>query len=200
MSNMALTVTAVWALAMALDRSEIERAAALVDSEMDVLTKGYNRRHLDQRLTEEVQRCVRHLRTSAFILFDVDHFKNVNDRFGHPAGDGVLKTIADACRKTIRVTDVLCRFGGEEFAIIAPETSGKDAMILAAKLRAAVALLVFVDVPTSVTISLGVAEMGRESRTPDQVISAADDALYRAKELGRNRECLSGEVFDPAFT
>ena len=121
----------------------------------------------------------------------------MNDRFGHQAGDGVLKSIADACRKTIRSTDVLCRFGGEEFAIIAPETCGKDAMILAAKLRAAVGSIGFVEVPVSVTISLGVSEIGRGSPTSSAIIAAADEALYRAKKLGRNRACLAGEAFDP---
>ncbi len=200
MSNMILTVIAVWALARALDSSETKRGAAQHDSEMDSLTAIHNRRYLEIRLQEEVQRCVRHRRTSSLLLLDVDHFKKVNDRFGHQAGDEVLKAVAEACRKNIRTTDILCRFGGEEFAVIAPETSGPNAMILAAKLRNAVSLLGFGKVPIRVTISLGIAEIGNATGTPEVSIGAADQALYTAKRLGRNREILFGDALDSKVT
>jgi diguanylate cyclase (GGDEF)-like protein len=192
MSNAVSIVIAVWGLARALDRSEIKRGAAQLDSEMDALTAIHNRRYLETRLAEEVHRCLRHGRTASLLLFDVDHFKTVNDRFGHPIGDQVLKTVAGVCQGIIRTTDILCRFGGEEFAVIAPETTGTAALVLAAKLRNAVADLGADQVPVPVTISLGVAEIGDAHNTPEKAIAAADEALYRAKNTGRNRECLAG--------
>jgi diguanylate cyclase (GGDEF)-like protein len=102
----------------------------------------------------------------------------------------VLKAIAQSCENTIRGTDLLCRYGGEEFAIIAPETAGRDAMILANKIRASIALLHFEGVPVVVTISLGVVQIGGAVSSSDVAIAGADQALYSAKRLGRNRECL----------
>ena len=127
-------------------------------------------------------------------MFDIDHFKNLNDRFGHLAGDEVLRVISQACASSLRASDVICRYGGEEFAVIAPETYGEDAMVLAKKLRTLVALLCFEKAAVQVTISLGVVEIGSAPISSDATIAAADEALYAAKRQGRNRECLYGEV------
>ncbi len=107
---------------------------------------------------------MRHSRESCLILFDIDHFKNLNDRFGHQAGDLVLITIAKTCEKSLRATDVVCRYGGEEFGVIAAETAARDAMILARKIRDRVAVLDFDKVPIRVTISLGVVQIGAAIR------------------------------------
>lgn len=193
LSNVLLVVASIWTLARVLDTSEIERGRAEQASEIDALTGIHNRRYFDQRLQEEILRCVRYSGTSCLLLFDVDHFKSLNDRFGHQSGDEVLIAIAQACARNVRATDVICRYGGEEFAIIAPETAGKDAMVLARKIRIMVELLRFEKAPTAVTISVGVAPIGRAAPSPELAIAAADQALYYAKQLGRNRECLYGE-------
>jgi diguanylate cyclase (GGDEF)-like protein len=192
--NVLLFVGAIWTLARTLDKSETERGMAQHASEIDALTGIHNRRYLDRRLWEEIQRCVRHSRRSCLILFDIDQFKNLNDRFGHLAGDEVLRTISQACATSLRASDVICRYGGEEFAIIAPETKGEDAVVLAKKLRTLVALLQFTKASIQVTISLGVVEIGGTSVSSETVIAAADEALYAAKKQGRNRECLYGEM------
>jgi diguanylate cyclase (GGDEF)-like protein len=106
----------------------------------------------------------------------------------------VLRTISQACAATLRASDVICRYGGEEFAIIAPETGGGDALVLAKKLRKLVALLHFEKAPVQITISLGVAEIGGTPVSSEATIAAADEALYAAKKQGRNRECLYGEM------
>jgi diguanylate cyclase (GGDEF)-like protein len=195
--NVLLFVGAIWTLARTLDKSEMERGMAQHASEIDALTGIHNRRYLDRRLREEIQRSVRHSRHSCLILFDIDHFKSLNDRFGHIAGDEVLRTISQACAVSLRASDVICRYGGEEFAIIAPEIRGEDALVLARKLRLLVALLHFQKAPVQITISLGVVEIGGAPVSPDATIAAADEALYAAKKQGRNRECLYGEMEAP---
>jgi diguanylate cyclase (GGDEF)-like protein len=192
--NVFLVVASIWGLAHVLDKSETERGLAQRASEIDALTGIHNRGYFDHRLRVEIQRCVRHSRESCLILFDIDHFKNLNDRFGHQAGDRVLKTIAQACEKSLRATDVVCRYGGEEFAIIAAETAAADAMILARKIRDQVAVLHFDKVPIRVTISLGVVQIDSTTASSQVAIAAADQALYGAKKRGRNRECLHGDI------
>lgn len=194
LSNILLIVAAIWGLAHVLHKSELERGSAQQASEIDGLTGIHNRRFFDQNLAQEIQRCVRHSRASCLIMFDIDHFKNLNDEFGHQCGDTVLKTVAEACKRSLRTTDVFCRFGGEEFAVIAPETHGCDGMVLADKLRNLVAELSFAEIPVQVTISLGVAQIGRAMATTEGAIAAADKALYASKKLGRNRESLFDEV------
>jgi diguanylate cyclase (GGDEF)-like protein len=196
--NILLIVAAIWGLARVLDRLELQRGTAQHASEIDGLTGIHNRRYFDQQLATEIQRCVRHSRESCLILFDVDHFKSLNDRFGHQTGDLALISIAQNCAKILRTTDIICRFGGEEFAVIAPETSGKDGMVLADKLRNLVATLTLERAPIPITISLGVAQIGRVAPTSEIAIAAADHALYTAKKLGRNRESLYGDAREVA--
>ncbi len=192
--NVLLLVAAIWILAYVLDKSEIERNLAQQASELDGLTCVNNRRYFDRGLSEEIHRCVRYSRDSSLILFDIDHFKNLNDGFGHLAGDNVLRTIAQACQGSLRACDVICRYGGEEFAIIAPETSVQNAMVLARKVRNLVGLLTFDKAPVRVTISLGVAPISRYAASSEAVIATADQALYAAKKLGRNRECSYADI------
>jgi diguanylate cyclase (GGDEF)-like protein len=194
--NILLLVASVWSLAWILDKSEIERGMARHDSEMDALTGVSNRRHFNRRLQQEIERCERYRRYACLILLDIDHFKELNDRFGHQCGDDVLKAIAQACAASIRATDVICRYGGEEFAIIAPETTGQEGMLLARKIRTLIAHLHFAFTPIRATVSLGVVQIGAASA--EIAIGAADQALYAAKKLGRNRECLWPDVEEPA--
>lgn len=157
----------------------------------DGLTNAYNKRYLMEFLEREILRSRRFSRNLSLILFDVDHFKSINDTYGHLAGDDVLRELAKRVQATIGAEEVLSRFGGEEFAVVA-ELSLQEAAELAERCRHQVAVEPF---PTSngfleVTISLGVAELPVDfTGAPQQLLSLADELLYAAKRGGRNRVC-----------
>jgi diguanylate cyclase len=154
----------------------------------DQLTGAYNRRYLDMRLPEECRRHTRYERPLSVIMIDIDFFKKVNDLHGHEAGDRVLAEVAGKISGSIRKTDCLVRYGGEEFCCILPETPLNSACHLADRFRGTVESLPIVAGGTElrVTISLGVAEMcGDES--PAELLKRADEGLYDAKQSGRNR-------------
>lgn len=156
---------------------------------IDGLTQIYNKRYFQEALEREVSRSVRYERGLSLLMFDIDFFKRVNDDHGHLAGDTVLKKLAEAVRKAIRREDILARYGGEEFAILLPESTLEQATVLAEKLRAMVEACPFsFDGKTMpVTISVGVAGMPAGAGVgPDQFVELADQALYRAKNAGRN--------------
>lgn len=153
----------------------------------DALTGLFNRRHLDTCLTRELDRCARYGNEISVLMFDVDHFKNFNDEYGHDMGDRVLQHIATTVRQVIRRIDIPCRYGGEEFVIILPETGFECAMMVGERVRAAVEADSVEG--KRVTISIGVATYPWVmARMPQQLIEAADRALYEAKQAGRN--CL----------
>ena len=155
----------------------------------DGLTGIANRRAFEDSIKAEVHRALRHARPLSLVMFDLDHFKKVNDTYGHMAGDHVLKTVASVVRSRIRQGDVLARYGGEEFALLLPETSKATAAQLAEEIRAAVANaeVTFEDQIIPVTVSLGVAEVTSDLPTPHELVKAADARLYDAKRGGRNR-------------
>ena len=150
----------------------------------DALTEVANRRHGEHLLEQEIKRARRYRLPLALVSFDIDRFSQVNDSFGHPVGDIVLRTVADTARALLRASDVLVRAGGEEFLVIAPHTSAIDGLRMAEKLRAAIEQ---VEIPgcDHVTISLGVAQLG-ESESGDSLAVRANAALARAKRAGRN--------------
>ena len=156
----------------------------------DPLTSLYNRRFAQETLTREIHRAQREQGAIGIITFDIDFFKSVNDRYGHDAGDAVLKAVANELQSSIRGGDIACRMGGEEFAIMMPGASLKIARQRAEELRAAIAGLRLrhaqVDLP-AVSLSCGVAAFPEHGGTADALLRAADQALYRAKEAGRNR-------------
>jgi diguanylate cyclase (GGDEF)-like protein len=152
---------------------------------MDALTGAFNRKKIEQLLEWELERATRYNGTLSLILFDLDHFKIVNDTYGHLSGDYVLKTVIRIIQDHIRKTDSLGRWGGEEFMLLAPETCMEQAAELAEKIRQHVELFTYKDVGT-VTISCGLAEL-KVGDTIDSLIKRADDALYKAKRKGRNR-------------
>lgn len=151
----------------------------------DGLTGLSNRRFLVQRLNEEALRFRRTKNEFSIIMADVDHFKQYNDSFGHPAGDEVLKKVARLLQSSVRELDCVARYGGEEFCIMLPETGAEGAVILAERICERVAAAEFPG--QKITLSLGVASLPANGDTPDAVISAADEALYQAKHEGRNR-------------
>jgi diguanylate cyclase (GGDEF)-like protein len=155
----------------------------------DVLTGLYNRRHAMERLAQEWAEAERGHRPLCVLALDIDHFKTVNDNHGHDAGDAALRQFADILRNFSRTPDVPCRFGGEEFLLIAPDTPLDGARQLAERIRLAVQhkTLVADGVSLHLTVSIGVAEKTAGHTTVDQLIKASDEALYRAKQRGRNR-------------
>ncbi len=156
---------------------------------IDALTGVNNRRSLEAHLRDEVDRHKRYSHPLSLIMFDIDHFKNVNDTYGHQCGDFVLQKIAEIVGNTIRTEDVLARYGGEEFCCVLPETSAASAMILAERLRKKIAdhVFEFQKERIRVTISLGVSFMNAGTSTADMLLKKADDGLYAAKNGGRNQ-------------
>ncbi len=156
----------------------------------DSLTRVFNRRHFFALAQTELDRARRYNRDLSVILLDIDHFKNVNDSFGHLVGDQVLETLASYCKSNLRSFDVIGRYGGEEFIILLPETSLKRAAQIAERLRKQ-ALEIHIQTSRgtpAITISLGVAGIQPgQTATLDQLISTADQALYRAKAEGRDQ-------------
>ena len=156
-------------------------------SHTDVLTGLPNRRRLGVDLKAEVARSVRYLRPIAFVMIDVDHFKTVNDAYGHQAGDEILSEFGTAFKAALRATDTAYRFGGDEFCVLLRETDGESAEVVAERIRIGIAAQFAgeVGLPT-VTASLGVAAFPSNAIDVEALIAAADQALYAAKEAGRN--------------
>lgn len=169
----------------------------------DELTQVSNFRHLQHLLKLELERACRYGKPLAVIMADVDHFKSVNDFFGHTAGDHALKTIAAALKRTLRGSDQLARYGGEEFAVILPETALEDAVQVAERLRQAVAdtTVTYRGRTINVTMSLGVAALDPERpMDAEGLLRMADEALYDAKRSGRNSVRVFGRETAPQRT
>lgn len=159
----------------------------------DELTGIANRRHFEWRLAEEIERARRYQYPLSALMLDLDHFKQINDTYGHQVGDAVLQQFAQRLKRTLRRTDFLARYGGEEFIILAPQTSSDRALILAERLRRAVdesPMFVSPDLQIHITISIGVAVFPEHAQNGNDLVRAADEALYKAKQTGRNKVCL----------
>lgn len=166
-------------------------------SNRDGLTGMYNRRYLEKRLSSEFDRGKRYDSNLSFIIFDLDHFKKVNDTYGHLAGDEVLCNVSRRINDLLRTADVLGRYGGEEFGIILPSTSMDGALILAERIRQVIAQtpIMYKEIAIPVTISIGVSELESGSPNYEHLIHCADLALYYGKENGRNRvTCYTPEL------
>ena len=153
---------------------------------VDGLTGIHNRRYFEMRIVEELERAGRFQGRMSVIMVDIDHFKKMNDEFGHLLGDEMLRAVSSILKQQLRKMDMVCRYGGDEFAIVVPETTGESAMRVAEKLRRHVETHFFPGVPRPVTISCGVADYPTHGLTRDEVVAAADSALYQAKQAGRN--------------
>jgi len=155
----------------------------------DALTGLINRREFNRRIAEEFSRAKRHKTQLSLALFDIDFFKKINDTYGHNAGDVILKELGSLISNKTRTSDVACRYGGEEFVLILPETSQVEAYELLDRLRQIVAEEIFNKTakPIKATISVGVAQLDLSDKTPVDFCERADKALYKAKEGGRNR-------------
>jgi diguanylate cyclase (GGDEF)-like protein len=158
---------------------------------IDGLTQIFNKRYFMEMLEREISRAHRYHRALSLMIFDIDHFKKVNDTYGHLAGDYVLRHLAATVKNNIRREDIFARYGGEEFAIVLPEIDLTGARHIADKLRKLVAATTFrfEDTDLPITISLGVAGLAEEPSEPTEFIRVADEKLYEAKQTGRNRVC-----------
>lgn len=172
---------------------EVQQLATL-----DGLTKIYNRRHFYQLAQRVFSQSIRYHRPVSILLMDIDHFKIINDSYGHLAGDEVLKCFANICNKSIRESDILARFGGEEFIIMMPETGATNAVKVAERLRDQLAntQVSWNQHKINVTVSIGTASLppGAAPIYLDALIDQADQALYHAKQTGRNRVAHASEV------
>jgi len=164
---------------------------------LDGLTGIFNRRYFETRITEEIERARRYGTDLALIMVDVDKFKSLNDEFGHLLGDEVLRQVSSLLSRQIRKSDVVCRYGGEEFVVLLPQTTPEQALHVAEKLRLAVAEWQFPGVPRNLTVSGGVGVFPAHGSSRDQLVKAADTALYSAKEAGRNR-MIAADLAQPA--
>jgi diguanylate cyclase (GGDEF)-like protein len=158
---------------------------------LDGLTGIFNRRFFELRIMEEIERARRYGTGMAVIMADIDQFKRLNDEFGHLLGDEVLRQVSSLFHQQLRKIDVVCRYGGEEFAILLTQTTAKPSVAIAEKLRRLVEGFQFPGVPRTVTISAGIASFPTHGKTRDELIRAADNSLYAAKQAGRNRVCLA---------
>lgn len=189
------------------ERTRAEREVQALQEQLreqathDVLTGLYNRRYLEDSLGRELISAERQGHPVSVIMGDIDHFKAVNDHYGHLGGDEVLRTFGDLLRRQVRGSDIYCRYGGEEFLLVLPRMSIGDAVDRAEQLRRAIAAapVSYGASTIAVTASFGVAAFPRDGRTGDELISAADSALYTAKATGRNRvNVSSGPICVPS--
>jgi len=158
----------------------------------DELTRIYNRRYFEKYLEDEITRTKRYKRSCGLLYLDVDHFKQINDRFGHPAGDEVLKALAQFLKEDLRSIDVVARLGGDEFGIILPEIPPQGVLTVAQRLRQKVSGALenvngLAKKGQKITLSIGVATFPEQADSAEELVKQADNSLYRAKTSGRDQ-------------
>ncbi|HUK55887.1 MAG TPA: diguanylate cyclase [Nitrospiria bacterium] len=184
----------------------IDNARFLQDVERQAITDGltglYNHREFQRRLGEEVERGKRYGKDFSMLMLDIDHFKSFNDTYGHPMGDAVLKEIAKVIQQSIRNVDIASRYGGEEFTVILPETTGQRAKIVAERIRGSIDEERFAGAsghPARLSVSIGMASFPADADSRERLITVADEALYFAKEGGRNKVCSYSDTLKSAI-
>jgi len=182
---------------LARDISERKRMEEqlLTMSRIDILTGACNRSYFMERSEEVVRMIKRYQHSATIMMFDLDYFKSINDRYGHQAGDLVLQAFAQVCRKEIRESDIFGRMGGEEFALMLPETFIHEAEVLAERIRGATAALAitFEGQVVGISVSIGLAQVSDGERALESALRLADIAMYKAKENGRNQVVVSSK-------
>jgi len=174
-----------------VNEKKIYQEMAITDS----LTNIYNRRYFDELLLREEARAKRYPQKFSLLMIDLDDFKRINDIYGHPAGDNLLRDVAQVLLRHIRTTDFIARYGGDEFVVIAPHSSKNDASVFAARIMDIFLKEEFTvgdSTKIKITISIGVANFNEDAQNKEDLLKKADEALYQAKRLGKNRICLFG--------
>jgi diguanylate cyclase (GGDEF)-like protein len=181
------TIGGVAALGMSAARSDAEARRLAHAATIDSLTGLFNRQSFDVRLRQEIERAKRSSGTLAVLMIDIDDFKSINDTHGHPAGDAVLQAVSDVLRSVVRVFDVCARYGGDEFAIVMPNSERASSSAAAERIRERISNSDERDARLAerVTVSVGIATL-RAGETADEIVRRADDGLYRAKAAGKN--------------
>jgi diguanylate cyclase (GGDEF)-like protein len=187
-TNRVLAVVVIFATAIAMSKlAEFERKL-LIEAMTDPLTGLLNRRHFIELSTREETRSRRHGLAFSVLMLDIDHFKRINDTYGHPVGDQAIKALARLCGQGLRPHDILARYGGEEFVLTLPQTEQEGAQVVAERIRQMVEQHELTTEQGAIrfTVSIGVSTY-RKGKNFEQVVERADQALYRAKQDGRNR-------------
>lgn len=197
--NRGLALFAIWSVALVsfVHLKELARLEPLATH--DQLTNLFNRHYFTSEIVHQINFWRRHQQPLSILLIDIDHFKKINDTYGHIAGDYALKTIADICLKQVRDGDTIARVGGEEFAVLLPSTAINGAMQMAERIRIAVEAYKFKYENTefNITVSIGVTEITDESWSITEFMKAVDKMLYEAKRTGRNR-CVANHISESA--
>jgi diguanylate cyclase (GGDEF)-like protein len=193
-ATLALCRLQVW---ISRQENTLEHLQSLAST--DALTSLINRREFNQRLVSEMARSRRHLSPLSLALFDIDHFKHINDQFGHPVGDRILRELGQIIQQNVREHDIAARYGGEEFALILPETQVDAAIELMERIRVLIARTVFClpDQPLGLTISIGIGFFKPDEDVMFSLVERADVALYAAKNNGRNQVVFGVESLNP---
>lgn len=155
----------------------------------DSLTGAFNRRYMIEKINQEIIRSQRYAHSFSTIMLDIDHFKDINDLSGHDCGDEAIRSVARKCQSVIRDTDMLCRFGGDEFVVILPETNTIQVKHIADKLIHTLSEIRITSPKAihNITVSIGVSELKKSDSSYEQILKRTDEALYLAKHNGRNR-------------
>jgi diguanylate cyclase (GGDEF)-like protein len=194
-------ITIVDATETCMYQTKLDEALAVIaeQSIRDPMTGVYNRRKLEQEIASEIVRAVRYKRPLSMLMLDIDHFKRVNDTLGHLAGDEVIRHVAKLAATSLRKSDLVGRYGGEEFGILLPEVAGDGALIVAERIRSSVAAspASFDGRSVPVTISLGAAQLRMDGSSTSNLVAEADEALYASKKSGRNRVTLCQPTQQP---
>lgn len=176
-----------------LKKKEIYKELSILDH----LTRVYNRRYLDLMLAREIERSKRFSRPFSLLMIDIDNFKEYNDKIGHPAGDSLLKKFAHLLMKSSRILDSVYRYGGDEFLVLLPETSKKDAVHLALRIQSVVKEEKFEGLEkisrSRFTISIGLASFPEDGFSTEALLSLADRMMFKAKKLTGNKVCFQGQ-------
>ncbi len=179
--------------AMALETAQLHKQTAELTI-IDELTETYNYRYFVQKLQEEKKRALRYKLPLSIIMVDIDWFKKLNDSYGHETGNSVLRELSRVIKGCIRDVDIFCRYGGEEFIVILPQTPQSEAAVLGERIRSAVEQTI-IDPGTAgkvkVTVSVGISSYPENGKSQEDLVSIADQALYRAKESGKNLVCIA---------